>query len=294
MTKPTAVFMDYDNLYRSINESYSMFKTSEVVKKLLEYLSNVQDNSVQLVKAFCDFKTSSSEISDLQENLIELRHVNSIGDGKSNASDLALAIDVIKSLYNNRMFEHYVIVSSDSDMLPLILELRYQGKKITLLYLESKIKDNYLETLEKQINVKKIEEILGVETYKPFNIENLHFRAEEQQKYLNCINKEMNSLYVKYGSKPQTVIYQKNLLDALNSEASFNLQPSDSSLIIDFFKEEKIIIAAEVKVVISGAEQKRTAFFINDEKLKENNLILEEEIKVKYKDADLVNSLVHS
>ncbi|KSU59060.1 hypothetical protein AS034_19065 [[Bacillus] enclensis] len=288
MTNPTAVFIDYDNLYRSINESYSMFITSDVVKKLLDYLSDEQLNSVQLVKAFCDFKTSSNEISDLQENLVELRHVNSIGDGKSNASDIALAIDVTKSLSNNRKFEHYVIVSSDSDMLPLILELRYQGKEITLLYLESKIKNNYLETLEKQIKVKKIEEILGVETYKPFNIENLEFSNEEKFKYLNCINKGMNDLYVKYGSKSQTVVYQKDLLAALNNQSSFNLQPSDSSAILDYFKKEKIIIAAEVKVIIKDEDQKRTAFFINEDKLEEFDLTLDDEVMVKYREAELV------
>ena len=44
MGKATAVYMDYDNLYRSINESYSQFKTSEVVKKILEHLISPKMN----------------------------------------------------------------------------------------------------------------------------------------------------------------------------------------------------------------------------------------------------------
>lgn len=282
MGKATAVYMDYDNLYRSINESYSQFKTSEVVKKILEHLALGEENSVQLIKAFCDFKTANNEISDLQENLVELRHINYIGDGKTNASDLALAIDVIKSLYNTRKFEHYVIVSSDSDMLPLILELSYQDKEITLLYLESKVKKRYVESLKTRINVKKIEDILGVETYRPFDIEDIESSDEEKLKYLNCINKGMNRLFVKYGSKPLTVIYQKNILEFLNDESSFNLQPSDSSAILDYFKNEKLIIIKEVEVNIEDKETTRKANFINPEKLNELGLTLDEEINVKY------------
>lgn len=219
MEVSTAVYMDYDNLFRSINESYSQFQTYVVVNKILDSINGSNSNKIQLVKAFCDFNSASHEISDLQKSLVELRHINSIGDGKSNASDIALAIDVIKSLFNTRTFEHYVIVSSDSDMLPLLLELSYQGKKITLCYLESKIKQTYLESLANKVDLLKIEDLLGIETYKPFDIEELKASGIKKfTKYLNAINDLMNDLYVEYGSQPSTVIYQKNLLSALTGQ----------------------------------------------------------------------------
>jgi len=139
----TAVYIDYDNLYRSMNESYSAYSGAETVKSIVKYLRTELNCDVKLVKAFCDFKNSSNEIDDLQQNLVELRHINSVGNGKGNASDIGLAIDVIKSLYNSKEFGKYVIISSDSDMLPLILELCYQGKKVDLIYLKSKINDRY-------------------------------------------------------------------------------------------------------------------------------------------------------
>lgn len=282
--------MDYDNLYRSINESYSQFETYEVVKKIIRKLEGQDSNKVQLVKAFCDFHTAADEINELQNNLVELRHVNSIGEGKSNASDIALAIDVTKSLYENPNFEHYVIVSSDSDMLPIIMELVLKGKKTTLFYLESKIKTPYLDNVLNKIEVVKIEDILEVETYKSFDIEYLKARGNSAfLLYLECINQTMNELFVKYHEQPATVIYQKNIIEALKNSEQLAIQPSDAMIVFDYLKSEKLIFSADVHVMMHGVDEIRKAFFINEKRVKELGLTLSEEVLVKYENANLVH-----
>lgn len=290
LKESTAIYMDYDNLFRSINESYSQFQTYEVVKRIIEKMEQL-NNKVHLVKAFCDFETASNEIHELQQSLVELRHVNSIGEGKSNASDIALAIDVVKSLYNTREFDHYVIVSSDSDMLPLVLELSYHGKKVTLVYLESKIKIPYTESLKNRISLLKIEDLLQVETYQSLTLQQLNEQKEQAaQKYLNVINQEMNMLFVKYHSQPATVIYQKNILEALKSDKASNLQPSDAMVVFEFLKSEKLIVALDVQVVMHGVTEVRKAFFINENRVKELAIVLSEEVLVKIENANIVLS----
>lgn len=102
----------------------------DIVKRIKEKYS--QDR-ILTFKAFCDFEKSGRQLSELQKNLVELCHVYSSGEGEArkNASDIALAIDVVKNLFNKPDCEKYVLVSSDSDMLPLINEITYSAVKKT-------------------------------------------------------------------------------------------------------------------------------------------------------------------
>lgn len=288
MNVSTAIYIDYDNLFRSINESYAQFQTYQVVNHIIGKIEQ-KNNDVHLVKAFCDFQTATNEIHELQQSLVELRHINSIGEGKSNASDIALAIDVMKSLYNPRIFDHYVIVSSDSDMLPLVLELSYQGKKVTIVYLESKMKMPYTKSLENRVDLMKIEDILQVETYKTLDVYQLkENNGKLIESYLNVINKEMNLLFVKYHSQPATVIYQKNILEALKNTTVLALQPSDAMIVFEFLKSEKLIVSRDVHVIMHGMNEVRKAFFIDEKRVAEVGLTLSEEVLVKIKHANII------
>lgn len=288
MNVSTAIYIDYDNLFRSINESYAQFQTYQVVNHIIGKIEQ-KNNDVHLVKAFCDFQTATNEIHELQQSLVELRHINSIGEGKSNASDIALAIDVMKSLYNPRIFDHYVIVSSDSDMLPLVLELSYQGKKVTIVYLESKMKMPYTKSLENRVDLMKIEDILQVETYKTLDVYQLkENNGQLIESYLNVINKEMNLLFVKYHSQPATVIYQKNILEALKNTTVLALQPSDAMIVFEFLKSEKLIVSRDVHVIMHGMNEVRKAFFIDEKRVAEVGLTLSEEVLVKIKHANII------
>lgn len=274
----TAIYIDYDNLYRSIDESYSQFTGSEVVRKIISYFDNSDncDYKIKLIKAFCDFKNSSQEIEDLQNNLVELRHINSAGNGKSNASDIGLAIDVIKSFFNTKKFENYVIVSSDSDMLPLILELNYQGKEVNLVYLKSKISDKYINMLNQRANIKtvEIEEILGVEVYKPIEKTTLHNDLELVSKYLNLINEIINDIYAKY--KEETTIAQRVVLRKLLQKDS-SLQKADAIIILDFMKENNYLRQTIKEVDIKGKKEKRDSFLLSKQDIQNANITLKDE-----------------
>lgn len=271
----TAIYIDYDNLYRSIDESYSKFTGSEVVRKIISYFDN-SDYKIKLIKAFCDFKNSSQEIEDLQDNLVELRHINSAGNGKSNASDIGLAIDVIKSFFNTKKFENYVIVSSDSDMLPLILELNYQGKEVNLVYLKSKISDKYINMLNQRANIKtvEIEDILDVEIHEPIKKSTLHNDLELVSKYLNLINKIINDTYAKY--KENTTIAQKVISNKL-FDKSDSLEKADAITILDFMKENNYLRKTIKEVDIKGKKEERDSFLLSKQDIQNANITLEDE-----------------
>lgn len=271
----TAIYIDYDNLYRSIDESYSKFTGSEVVRKIISYFDN-SDYKIKLIKAFCDFKNSSQEIEDLQNNLVELRHINSAGNGKSNASDIGLAIDVIKSFFNTKKFENYVIVSSDSDMLPLILELNYQGKEVNLVYLKSKISDKYINMLNQRANIKtvEIEDILDVEIYEPIKKSTLHNDLELVSKYLNLINEIINDTYAKY--KENTTIAQKVISNEL-FDKSDSLEKADVITILDFMKENNYLRKTIKEVDIKGKKEERDSFLLSKQDIQNANITLEDE-----------------
>lgn len=271
----TAIYIDYDNLYRSIDESYSKFTGSEVVRKIISYFDN-SDYKIKLIKAFCDFKNSSQEIEDLQNNLVELRHINSAGNGKSNASDIGLAIDVIKSFFNTKKFENYVIVSSDSDMLPLILELNYQGKEVNLVYLKSKISDKYINMLNQRANIKtvEIEDILDVEIYEPIKKSTLHNDLELVSKYLNLINEIINDTYAKY--KENTTIAQRVILNEL-FDKSDSLEKADVITILDFMKENNYLRKTIKEVDIKGKKEERDSFLLSKQDIQNANITLEDE-----------------
>lgn len=270
----TAIYIDYDNLYRSIDESYSKFTGSEVVRKIISYFDN-SDYKIKLIKAFCDFKNSSQEIEDLQDNLVELRHINSAGNGKSNASDIGLAIDVIKSFFNTKKFENYVIVSSDSDMLPLILELNYQGKEVNLVYLKSKISDKYINMLNQRANIKtvEIEDILDVEIHEPIKKSTLHNDLELVSKYLNLINEIINDTYAKY--KENTTIAQKVISNKL-FDKSDSLEKADAITILDFMKENNYLRKTIKEVDIKGKKEERDSFLLSKQDIQNANITLED------------------
>lgn len=277
----TAIYIDYDNLYRSINESYSAFTGSETVRKIINHFDEKSEYNVKLVKAFCDFKNSYQEIEDLQNNLVELRHINSVGNGKSNASDIGLAIDVVKSLFNNKKFDNYVIVSSDSDMLPLILELNYQGKEVTLVYLESKTSDKYTGMLVQRPDIKtlKIEEILGIKVHEPIREANLESDLILVTKYLNFINEITNDLFDKFSDG--TTVSQNIIKEGLKSKDD-SLEDLDVTIILDFMKNKGYINRFIKDVNIKGKKEQRNSYLLDIEKIKGENITLDTESKIIY------------
>lgn len=231
MKETVAVYIDYDNVSISLKEYYGK-QSVEVLKKIREEIAD--NDNLRVMKAFCDFKhIEDEEILHLDSSLVELRHVSSSSaNGKTNASDIALAIDVTKSLFNKIPIDNYYIVSSDSDMFPILKELVFFNKKVHLIYLEANIGESYMNAIrEVGIDCKSIESMLGIPKYISVS-EQLENNNEDLIKesllLINDIINELAERYKKNGELGTTG--KKNILAAL--EAKYPV--ADGKLILDY------------------------------------------------------------
>ena len=80
-------------------------------------------------RAYADWATESKRRDQILELGIEPIHLFRTTSGGKNASDIRLAIDAIALLYTSPV-DTFVIVSSDSDFVPLTSKLRSEGKTV--------------------------------------------------------------------------------------------------------------------------------------------------------------------
>ncbi|MEG2985087.1 MAG: NYN domain-containing protein [Peptostreptococcaceae bacterium] len=200
MNNNTAIFIDYDNVYIMLEQHYPLKDLNknaiDVVSKIKEKYRNDKD-SIRVFKCFSDFEKVRVSLTDLQKTQVELRHVYSAGSGEArkNASDIALAIDVIKSVYTRTDCDKYVLVSSDVDMLPIINELMFNGKKVDVIYSKTNIKKEYSSILNSWgAGYDTIEDILGLELHNEITEEDIKDNVE---KFANYINDIINTTYNK-------------------------------------------------------------------------------------------------
>lgn len=112
-----AVLIDYENV--GLNS----------IQWLFDQISDV--GRVIVKRAYADWSTTASKLGrdKLLELGIEPIHLfHSAGSGK-NSSDIRLATDAVDLLYQSPV-DTFVIVSADSDFVPLVSKLRAAGKTV--------------------------------------------------------------------------------------------------------------------------------------------------------------------
>lgn len=110
-----AVLIDYENV------------GLDAIQYLLDQLSDV--GRVIIKRAYADWSVQRGKQDQLLELGIEPIHQYLSNRSGKNSSDIRLAIDAIDILYGSPV-DTFVIVSSDSDFVPLIGKLRAVGKTI--------------------------------------------------------------------------------------------------------------------------------------------------------------------
>lgn len=144
MGQNIGIFIDYDNVYVTLEKYYETAAKNSLKTDVIDIIKDKFKGDNKLTfKAFADFQKINHCITKLQKSQIELRHIYSNSKGRKNASDIAMAIDIIKSIYSKNMIEKYILVSSDSDMLPIINELQYFAKETFVIYSKYGSVDNY-------------------------------------------------------------------------------------------------------------------------------------------------------
>lgn len=272
-----SIYVDYDNIYIMLEKYYQEGQTNnlsiDIIKKIRELY---KEDKVLTFKAFCDFQKATTSLTELQKSQVELRHVYSSGDGdrRKNASDIALAIDVVKNLFNKNNCDKYILVSSDSDMLPLINELTYNGKEVEVIYSKYGSKDDYREYLsEWGIKSYVIEELLNIKTYEKIKEEKI---KEDLEQIINVINNGIENTFNKFSKTTETgttkgTCSKKDIQKSLKMCGKY--KDNDISIIIDKLIEWNII-----KEVTSPYNPKYTIVLVNDEYISEENITLDKKV----------------
>ena len=110
-----AVLIDYENV------------GLDAIQHLLDQLSDV--GRVIIRRAYGDWSVQRNKQDQLLELGIEPIHQYHSNKSGKNSSDIRLAIEAIDLLFNNPI-DTFVIVSSDSDFVPLVGKLRSSGKSV--------------------------------------------------------------------------------------------------------------------------------------------------------------------
>ena len=97
------------------------------INSLFDQLSDI--GRIIIKRAYADWSKAGSKAEQMLELGIEAKqHFRGSGSGK-NASDISLAIDAIDLLHRSPV-DTFVIVSSDTDFVPLVSTLRAAGKMV--------------------------------------------------------------------------------------------------------------------------------------------------------------------
>jgi len=97
------------------------------IQWLFDQLSDV--GRIIVKRAYADWSVESNKRDQILELGIEPIHLFRTTSGGKNASDIRLATDAVDLLYSSPV-DTFVIVSSDSDFVPLVSKLRAAGKTV--------------------------------------------------------------------------------------------------------------------------------------------------------------------
>ena len=137
-----AVFFDFENIFYSVRNIYGLNPDFRVIMDECEH-----HGRVILARAYADWMQPELRQlpNALYANGIEPIYVptyhrqdNGAPDGSArhalkNSVDLHLCIDVMKSLFNLRTLETFVLLTGDRDFIPLVNVLKQHGKRVVVI-----------------------------------------------------------------------------------------------------------------------------------------------------------------
>lgn len=130
------ILIDYDNLFHTMKR-YAIDVTDDEYNICKFFNKIYGTDKIRSFRAYADFDQVKVSLRKLQEQRVQIRNVygnNRDDKFRKNASDIELSIDAIESTYRDEGIDTYVIVTSDSDMIPIMSRLKYKAKKIHLYY----------------------------------------------------------------------------------------------------------------------------------------------------------------
>lgn len=124
------LFIDYENIRRSIENSFSTPPAARVLAEKLYELSS-GFGRVLVANAYADWSASEMEPRELRRRQIEPCLVLARESGDDRAG-VTLSLDAVETLFEDPGLDVYVIASGNSDLHDLFRRLRRRGKGVVV------------------------------------------------------------------------------------------------------------------------------------------------------------------
>lgn len=173
----SAIFIDAENIYRILSErsplSASRFEKNpgrliSEIEKIEEGMpANFKFRRIVSKKYYAPPQFLAGKTNIVVKSGIEIvSSINPTGNNK-NSADLKIAVDCLQMMHSNPNIQEYIILSDDTDLCHLTVELRKMGKNVILFSQNSQTKphsrfaDHLLRVsnLEKFLNVSQIADV---------------------------------------------------------------------------------------------------------------------------------------
>lgn len=170
-----ALFIDYENVYLNLLGENRNAIRDGFFEKIREWCKK---NKRRLVKiaVYCNYDNedlhSSFHQSLLQSYGVESIHTSNQG---KNFADLQITIDVLNAMHLNDNIDEFMIMSNDKDMTPLLNNIRYNKRKVSVVTVGNKYNDAICSFSDEQI---KYEDIIKTSIENPY-IEILEAKIEK-------------------------------------------------------------------------------------------------------------------
>lgn len=169
-----AIFVDYDNVYWTLTKNFSHDPNHKDPSKnlIVKLWDKYKKDNVRSFRVYGDFEKIKPDLTSLQKQRVQLRHVYSNGkdgDRRKNSSDIELCIDAIELSYRDPSITCFVFVTADSDMIPIMSRMMYKGKRVDLYYL-SKAAPQHVDITNYAHYSQDLIEFLNIEV-KDYNID---------------------------------------------------------------------------------------------------------------------------
>ncbi len=152
--KDVAVFFDFENIVYSLRNNYGINANFEdLMDKCNEF------GRVVVARAFADWnRQSSSMIPALISNGFDPVYVpsfytneNGKQDLRKNAVDMYMAIDAMDILHNRKNVDTFILLTGDSDFLPVVTSIRREGNRVIAIGVDGTVSSHLAQAVDEFI-----------------------------------------------------------------------------------------------------------------------------------------------
>ncbi|HEY1191754.1 MAG TPA: NYN domain-containing protein, partial [Gemmata sp.] len=141
--KPSAVLLiDFENFYHSRRDYFrdqnipvgDQPGPADDLAALVRVAERMAELPLAVRRAYANFNSLPGAARDLMHRGIEPVQVFCLSEtSNKNAADMKLAMDAVALADSSAPFEHFVLVTGDSDFIPVILELKRRGHSVSVV-----------------------------------------------------------------------------------------------------------------------------------------------------------------